>query len=193
MFYYLLVNATSSMVGARQYTNREWKLLSWWLATYHSQAEISMQVRLGPTNPLSGITNPTSADLAMSRVRNRWADAVFVENDLPYIVEACMQPDPGIFSQLIHYARKFRADPFFSKYANQPLGLIALVYSDDPSVSAEAAWYGVTWIVFQPNLEGFLPPQLLGSPLDIGETVLPWDWPTRLQSLLNPGSFSSSP
>jgi len=179
-------------MGARQYTNREWKLLSWWLATYHPQAEISMQVRLGPTNPLSGITNPTAADLAMSRVRNRWADAVFVENGLPYIVEACMQPDPGIFSQLIHYARKFRADPYFSKYANQPLGLIALVYSDDPSVSVEAPWYGVNWVVYQPNLQGFLPPQLLGSALDTGETVLPWDWPTRLQSLLNPGSFPSS-
>ena len=179
-------------MGARQYTNREWKLLSWWLATYHPQAEISMQVRLGPTKPLEGITNPSATDLAMARVRNRWADAVFVENGLPYIVEACMQPDPGIFSQLIHYARKFRADPFFSKYANQPLGLIALVYSDDPSVAIEAPWYGINWVVYQPNLQGFLPPQLLGTPLDTGDYVLPWDWPTRLKSLLNPGSFASS-
>ena len=179
-------------MGARQYTNREWKLLSWWLATYHPSASIDMQVRLGPTNPLSGITNPTPADLAMARVRNRWADAIVVENGLPYIVEASLQPDPGIFSQLIHYARKFRADPYYARYANQPLGLIAVVYSNDPSVEVEAPWYGVNWVVYQPTLQGFLPPQLRGSPLDITDYVLPWDWPTRLQSLLNPGTFSVS-
>jgi len=180
-------------MGARQYTNREWKLLSWWLATYHPSADISMQVRLGPTKPLSGVVNPTAADLAMARVRNRWADAIFVENGLPYLVEASMQPDPGIFSQLIHYARKFRADAYYAQYAAQPLGLIAVVYSDDPSVAVEAPWYGVNWVVYQPSLQGFLPPQLLGSPLDVGDQMLPWDWPTRLRSLLNPGQFSSYP
>lgn len=179
-------------MGARQYTNREWKLLSWWLATYHPQAVLSMQVRLGPTFPFAGITNPTPAELAMSRVRNAWADAVFVENGLPYIVEAKMVARAGIFSQLIHYARRFRADPYYSQYANQPLGLIAVVYSNDPSVEEEAPWYGVTWVVYQPNLQGFVPPQLLSSAFGTGETVLPWDWPTRLQSLLNPGAFSSS-
>jgi hypothetical protein len=178
-------------MASRQYTNREWKLLSWWLATYHAQAEISMQVRLGPTNPLEGITNPTAADLAMARVRNRWADAIFIENGLPYIVEASIQPDPGIFSQLIHYARKFRADAFYSQYAAQPLGLIALVYSDDPSVSVEAPWYGIQWVVYQPNLQGLLPPQLLGSPLATVDYVLPWDWPARLKTLLNPNSYVS--
>ena len=128
----------------------------------------------------------------MARVRNRWADAIFIENDLPYIVEASMQPDPGIFSQLIHYARKFRSDPYYLVYGSKPLGLIALVYSDDPSVSIEAPWYGIQWVVYQPNLQGFLPPQLLGSPLDNGNSELPWDWPTRLKALLNPGAFSVS-
>jgi hypothetical protein len=179
-------------MGKRQYTNREWKLLSWWLATYHPRAQISMQERIGPTKPVQGITDPTPAEMAQARVRNRWVDALFIENDRPYIVEAKMKPDPGIFSQLIHYARKFRADPFWSVFARQPLGLIALVYDDDPSVAVEAPWYGVQWVVYQPNLQGFLPPQLLGTPLDTGDQLLPWDWPARLQALLNPGSFFSS-
>ena len=178
-------------MGARQYTNREWKLLSWWLATFHPNAEILMNVRVGPTPPLVGITNPTPAEQRMARVRNRWADAIYFENGMVYIVEADLQPDPGIFSQLLHYCRKFRADPTFAAFKNDPIVPIALVYNDDPSVSIEAPWYGVQWIVFQPNLAGFLPPQLLGTPIDNPDYLLPQDWPTRLAGLLK-GPFGGA-
>jgi hypothetical protein len=181
-----------SLVGARQYTNREWKLLSWWLATMHPQAEISMNVRVGPPKPLTGLTLPPPMLERMARVRNRWVDAIFIEDGLVNLVEAKIQPDPGIFSRLIHYLRKFRADPEFAQYKNAPVRLIALVYNDDPSVAVEAPWYGVNWTVYQPDLSGFLPPQLLGTPLAVLDYPLPMDWPARLQGLLNPGSFTSS-
>lgn len=138
-------------MGSRQNAQREWQLLSWWLATAHPLfSELWMNVRVGPTEVLSGVPF-TTAFQNMARVRNRWADAVFAENGALNVVEAKMEPDPGIFSTLIHYARKIRSDPTFTQFANAPLNLIALVARDDPSVSMEAPWYGVQWIVYQPS------------------------------------------
>jgi len=170
-------------MGKRQYTNREWKLLSWWLALYHPRAEILMNVRVGPTLPLTGVHNPTPAEQQVSRVRNRWLDAIYIEDGVVNLVEAKIEPDPGIFSQLIHYARKFRADPTFKEFAQAPLTLTALVYHDDPSVAVEAPWYGVRWMVFQPNFEGFVPAMVRGGPLAVEGALLPQDWPARLSAL----------
>ena len=142
-----------------------------------------MQVRLGPTMPLEGVMNETPATAALSRIRNRWADAIFIEGGIPAIVEAKLEPDPGIFSQLIHYARKFRADPNFAQFVDKPLKLIALVYHDDPSVAMEAPWYGIQWVVFQPNFADWPLPAVKGTPLADSPSVLPMDWPARLTSL----------
>ncbi len=169
-------------MGKRQYTNKEWKLLSWWLATYHPNADISMQARVGPT-PMPGLTtSPIAPDANLLRVRNRWMDAVFLENGTVNIVEAKIDPDPGIFSQLLHYARKLRADPAFAQYAQAKLNLIALVYNDDPSVAQEAPWYGVQWVVYQPALSGFLPPNVGTPALTAIGSLLPQDWPARLNT-----------
>jgi len=171
-------------MGARQYVQKEWRLLSWWLATYHPHADISMNVRLGPVTPTLPLSAYTTAEGNMQRVRNRWADAVFVESGAPTIVEAKLEPDPGIFSQLLHYARKFRADPGFSALSHMPLTLVALVYNDDPSVAVEAPWYGVRWEVFQPNLSGFPPAATRANPLSTADAplALRQDWPARLQT-----------
>lgn len=169
-------------MGKRQYTNREWKLLSWWLATYHPAADIIMNARVGPVVTPSIATFPATADENLLRVRNRWTDAIYIEGGALNLVEAKIDPDPGIFSQLIHYARKIRADPTFAEFAAAPLNLVALVYNDDPSVAQEAPWYGVRWVVYQPNLAGFLPPSMGTSPLASIGSLLPQDWPARLQS-----------
>jgi len=169
-------------MGKRQYTNKEWKLLSWWLATYHPNADISMQTRVGPTVApvVQSAFDDGTANLL--RVRNRWADAIFIDAGALNLVEAKIDPDPGIFSQLIHYARKIRADPTFAEFSSAPLNLIAVVYNDDPSVAQEAPWYGVRWVVYQPTLQGFLPPAMKGSALESIESTLPHDWPARLRS-----------
>lgn len=169
-------------MGKRQYTNKEWKLLSWWLATYHPNADISMQVRVGPTIGSGGSEVGSEVGSDLLRVRNRWTDAIYIEGGALNLVEAKIDPDPGIFSQLIHYARKIRADPAFASFSAAPLNLIALVYNDDPSVAQEAPWYGVRWVVYQPNLAGFLPPTMKGSALESIESQLPHDWPARLRS-----------
>src|SRR5574340_861030 len=114
-------------MGKRQHSQGEWRLLSWWLATFHSGAEIWMQQRLGPSQPSRMTAVPDQFDLNAARLRNRWADAVYLENNHLVLVEAKLNPDPGIFSTLLHYARKLRADPYFSQFNGLPLDLIALV------------------------------------------------------------------
>ena len=90
----------------------------------------------------------------------------------------------SIFSQLLHYARKFRADPAYVKFSTVPLTLVALVYHDDPSVSVEAPWYGVRWTVFQPALDTFPPAAVRGNPLSTPDSPvqLRQDWPARLST-----------
>lgn len=170
-------------MGARQYTQREWKLLSWWLATFHPHAEIHMNLRVGPIVMPANVEAPTAAETRAGRVSQRWLDALFIENGSVNLVEAKIDPDPGIFSQLIHYARRFRADPEWAQYRETPLNLIALVYHDDPSVAMEAPWYGVRWTVYQPVFDGWVPPQLRGNPLLASESPLPQDWPARISLL----------
>lgn len=171
-------------MAPRAYTQREWRLLSWWLVTYHPHAEIYLNLRVGPTALFSASPADAATLGNSARVRNRWIDALLIENGDPTMVEAKLEPDPGIFSQLLHYARKFRADPNWRGYADRPLKLVALVYNDDPSVAIEAPWYGVSWVVYQPPLNE-MPPAAQGlTALPMSESALPLpaNWPARLQS-----------
>lgn len=166
------------------YTNREWRLLSWWLAEFHPAAECWMNVRVGPTEPLAGVFAEGAAAINASRLRNRWADAIYLENGRPYLVEAKLQPDPGIFSTLLHYARKFRVDPFFGRWSASPLGLIALVARNDPSVEQEAPWYGVRWVVYQPPWLGSEFTETTGNaPIDV-ELPIPGSWSYQWMPIL---------
>ncbi|HKD78807.1 MAG TPA: hypothetical protein VKH81_03890 [Candidatus Angelobacter sp.] len=171
-------------MASRQYVQKEWRLLSWWLATYHPNADISMNVRLGPMEPRLPLGPGGVQPVTASRVFQRYADTVFVENGDPWLVEAKLEPDPGIFSQLIHYARFFRADPAWKQFANRTLHLVAVVYSNDPSVADEAPWYGVQWEVFQPNLEMLAPPRvrLPIAGISAESPMLPDNWAARLNS-----------
>jgi hypothetical protein len=141
-----------------------------------------MNVRVGPT-VIPTIAGGAAIAPSTARLVNRWADAIFIENGVVTIVEAKLDPDPGIFSQLLHYARKFRMDPSFASYAGLPLKLVALVYNTDPSVEIEAPWYGVTWVVYQPIMNDFVPPQLKGTHVDTVGSMLPQDWPARINLL----------
>jgi hypothetical protein len=170
-------------MGKRQHSQGEWRLLSWWLATFHSGAEIWMNQRLGPTQLSSQSLPLDEFDVNAARLRNRWADAIYLENNQLNLVEAKLEPDPGIFSTIVHYARKLRADPFFAQYANLPLNLIALVMRDDPSVGEEAPFYGVQWIVWAPDWATFEQTTSKGNNVLGTPSELPADFPARVSLL----------
>jgi len=169
-------------MASRAYAQREWRLLSWWLATFHADADISMNVRFGASGSVAPSGYEFSSTQATDYRRMRYADALVIYPAFDIIVEAKMEPDPGLFSQLIHYARLFRSDPSYASEASKTLRLVALVYNDDASVAVEAPWYGIQWVVYQPQLSGF--PAVAGSisGLTTIESPLPSDWPARLRS-----------
>ena len=142
-----------------------------------------MNVRVGPTIA-TGLPYPlTQAQANLARVLNRWADTVFLENGTVNLVEAKMRPDPGIFSKLVHCARKLRLDPTWSAYASWPMNLIAVVAADDPSVAMEAPFYRVQWVVYQPSFLTSDQTQASGVGTPISPVPLPQDYPARLDLL----------
>jgi hypothetical protein len=169
-------------MASRTYAQREWRLLSWWLATFHADAEILMNARVGPSLTALAPGMDESAASASAYARNRWTDAIVIYPDHIIIVEAKLQPDPGIFSQLIHYARMFRSDPQFAYLSGVTLQLVALVYRDDPQVAIEAPWYNIRWEVYQPALTDFPPAYTSMQQLTAVPSTLPQDWPARLRS-----------
>jgi hypothetical protein len=170
-------------MATRQSVQREWRLLSYWLAAFHPNAEIYMNVRVGPTLNIGGVPPVGSIEEQASRLRNRWADAIFFEGNLATIVEAKIEPDPGIFSTLFHYLRKFRMDPYFSRVIHPRVDLVALVQKDDPSVAWEAPFYGVQWIVYHPPGSTVEENAARGGAVADIPLELPQDWPARLNLL----------
>ncbi len=141
--------------------------------------ELWMNVRVGSTQVVPGAP-ATVAFENMARVRNRWADLIFLENGALNLVEAKMEPSPGIYSTLIHYARKIRSDPQFARFANAQLNLIALVARDDPSVAQEAPWYGIKWVVYQPQFALGNSAPVIGNSPTAAPPPLPWDFLARV-------------
>lgn len=173
-------------MSSRATAQREWQLLSWWLAQYHPHARIFMNKRIGPSLQLGNVYPMDAATAQISRLRNRWVDTVYIENGQLYLVEAEMEPDPGAFSQLIHYARLLRMDPEWASYAGVPLNLQVVVARDDPSVAAEASMYQIKWIVYQPSFLASDHTMPTGEGVPVTPVPLPTDWPARI-SLLNLG------
>ena len=91
-------------------------LLTSWLKTFHRTSPQWKRVRLGiPANP---------EEAKMYSVLLRWADAVFLEDGIMYIVETKLRPDLGAIGQLEGYKDLLKVTPEFSAYENWPIKLI---------------------------------------------------------------------
>ncbi len=102
------------MVGQQ----KESVLLTKWLAMFHRTSPQWKRVRLGQ------VANPEEAKLYS--VLLRWADAVFLEEGIVYIVEAKLRPDLGALGQLEGYKELFKVTPEFQQYWLWPIKLILL-------------------------------------------------------------------
>jgi len=91
-------------------------LLTAWLAKFHRTSPQWKRVRLGiPANP---------EEAKLYSVLLRWADAVFLEDGIMYIVETKLRPDLGAIGQLEGYKELLRVTPEFSQYENWPIKMI---------------------------------------------------------------------
>ena len=121
---------------------KESVLLTRWLADFHRTSIQWKRVRLGiPANP---------AEAKMYSVLMRWADAVFLENGIVYIVEAKLRPDLGTIGQLEGYDELFKVTPEFSAYANWPVKLVLLSPVMDLAIAQICSKKGIIYEVYKP-------------------------------------------
>ena len=104
----------NKMVGQQ----KESILLTKWLALFHRTALQWKRVRMGQV--------ADHDEAKYYKVILRWADAVFVEDGVVYIVEAKLRPDLGTIGQLEGYKELFIVTPEFQQYWNWPIKMILL-------------------------------------------------------------------
>lgn len=91
-------------------------LLTAWLKEFHRTSPQWKRVRLGiPANP---------EEAKLYSVLLRWADAIFLEDGIMYIVETKLRPEFGAIGQLEGYRELLKVTPEFSAYKNWPIKLI---------------------------------------------------------------------
>lgn len=120
----------------------ESKFVNEWLLINHPSALTWKRVRLGPM--------PAKGAGAFFGVVQRWVDAIFFEDDTVHIVEAKLQRDMGMISQLLDYREQFAVTPEFSQFRGKRVKLIALMPFNDRDIESMARKYDIEYVVFQP-------------------------------------------
>ena len=121
---------------------KESVLLTYWLAKFHRSSPQWKRVRLGiPANP---------AEAKLYSVLLRWADAVFLEDGIMWIVEAKIRPDLGTIGQLEGYKELLKVTPEFSAYENWPVKMILLSATLDLGIAELCSKKDIIYEVWKP-------------------------------------------
>lgn len=117
-------------------------LLTEWLAKFHRTSPQWKRVRLGvPANP---------KEAKLYSVLLRWADAVFLENGIMYIVETKLRPTFGAIGQLEGYKELLKVTPEFVAYENWPIKLILVSPVMDLGIAEICTKKGIIYEVYKP-------------------------------------------
>lgn len=119
---------------------KESEMVNQWMWNEHRTSLQWRRVRLGI------VPNHEMAREYM--VLLRWADAVFIEDGVVYIVEAKLRPTPTAFGQLELYQDLFRQTPEFAAYKNWPIKLVFLTTFIDLALVELASKKGIDYVVF---------------------------------------------
>ena len=118
-------------------------LLTEWLKTFHRTSPQWKRVRLGiPANP---------EEAKLYSVLLRWADAVFLEDGIMYIVETKLRPEFGAIGQLEGYRELLKVTPEFSAYENWPIKLILVSPVLDLGIAEICTKKGIIYDVWEPK------------------------------------------
>lgn len=120
---------------------KESELVNKFLWAKHPEALQWRRVRLGVV--------PTKELAAMYSVILRWADAVFVEGGVVYIVEAKLRPSPGAVGQLEFYKQLFYNTPEFKQFSTWPVELILLTTVLDLAMVELCSKKGIQYEIFE--------------------------------------------
>lgn len=121
----------------------EARFVNEWLATFHPNALQWRRVRLG--------TVPLVEHARLYRVTLRFADAIFLEDDVVHIVEAKLRKQAEAMGQLELYRELYRKTPEFSMFQDKQVKLILLTPRTDEDLNNLAAMKGIQVVVFTPE------------------------------------------
>lgn len=139
--------------------------------TYTDPRDIVMQrVRLGTAQPLSKEEDLTSEDMAMLKVRLRWADAIVVTPRELIIIEGAIRPDLGDPCKILLYRELVPLTPELEPWRHLPVkGLYLYCIQDDLIISMcrrlgfQAVQYIPSWL---PEYLSILYPRERRAPLN---------------------------
>ena len=118
----------------------ETQLQNSWLWKFHRDSPTWKKVRLGRV--------ANQADAQIAKVLLRFADAIFIEENVVHIVETKIAPKADAFGQLLLYKELFPQTPEFSTYKFLPIKLIMLTTRTDTALLDLANKYGITVEVY---------------------------------------------
>ena len=118
----------------------ETQLQNSWLWQFHRDSPTWKKVRLGK------VSNQFDAKIA--RVLLRFADAIFIEEDVVHIVETKISPKADAIGQLLLYEQLFPQTPEFSKYKDFPIKKIFLTTREDGAIRKLAEDHGIEIVIY---------------------------------------------
>ena len=121
---------------------KESQLVNKWLSEKHPSSLQWRRVRLGIV--------PDKEQARMFSVILRWADAIFIEDNTVFIVEAKLRPSAEAFGQLELYQELFRKTPEFQAYWDRPIKLVFLTMMLDQELWEHAERKGIKYEIFNP-------------------------------------------
>ena len=127
----------------KPYTPNESNLVYEWVKKFYPNSLQWRRVRLGPL--------PLQKDSAMYGILRRWADLIFKDKGIIYIVEAKMKPEPGAIGQLKLYNELFPKTPEFSEFKDLPRKLIFLTTVKDLELKKITIRDDIEYVVYQPD------------------------------------------
>jgi len=118
----------------------ETQLQNSWLWQFHRNSPTWKKVRLGRV--------ANQSDAAIQKVLLRFADAIFVEENIVHIVETKISPSADAIGQLLLYERLFPETPEFSAYKDFPIKKIMLTTREDPAIRKLAEDNGIELVIY---------------------------------------------
>lgn len=134
----------------RDWTPREMRLVSEYIARFFSQYESRIHIHLGSTLPRVGGRFISEPEKRLIGVFRRWADAVVILPDRLILIEGKILPQPGVISQLNLYAELIPKTPELGEARNLPVEKLLLCAIEDRLITDLAQREGIRVVVFIP-------------------------------------------
>lgn len=138
------------MAGKRDWTPRETRMVSEYLAKKYHKYPYKMRQRLGSVPAELDLPGRDHAEQKMAGNWRRWADAIVFKPSQLILIEAAIRPDPGYVSKMQLYAKLIKHTPELKPYAGLPVSLELVYALEDAALMQMARDAGIKCVRYKP-------------------------------------------